>query len=93
MGTTSQRPALLRNRKRASERGKVRFEVLGLDADRELIRGLARRLASNDPYSNQIRRVVREALLGEHSQRSGILNALRRSPLVGADLNVTRQRS
>jgi len=62
-------------------RGMARFEVLDLDADRELIRSLARRLADDGPHSVQI---------GNNPARGGILAALRRSPLVGADLDLTR---
>ena len=47
MSTTPQKRALNRYRKRLGQRGMARFEVLGLDADRELIRSLARRLAGD----------------------------------------------
>ena len=68
----------------------ARFEVLGLDADRELIRSLARRLAGDDPDGVRIRATLRLAISGEQSKKGGILNALRRSPLVGADLDLNR---
>jgi len=68
----------------------ARFEVLGLDADRELIRSLARRLAANGPDSLHIRASVRLAISEEQPKKGGILNALRRSPLVGADLDLNR---
>jgi hypothetical protein len=68
----------------------ARFEVLGLDADRDLIRSLARRLADNGPDSARIRATVRRAVSEEPPRKGGILNALRRSPLVGADLNLKR---
>jgi len=45
MSDTSQKRALNNYRKRLNQRGMARFEVLGLDTDRELIRSLARRLA------------------------------------------------
>jgi hypothetical protein len=45
MSTTPQRRALNNYRKRLNQRGMARFEVLGLDGDRDLIRSLARRLA------------------------------------------------
>ena len=77
-------------RKRLSQRGMARFEVLGLDADRELIRSLARRLAGDGPDSARIRAAVRRTILGEQPKKGGILKALRRSPLVGADLDLTR---
>jgi hypothetical protein len=68
----------------------ARFEVLGLDADRNLIRSLARRLADNGPDSARIRATVRRTVSGEPPKKGGILKALRRSPLVGADLNLKR---
>ncbi len=77
-------------RKRLNQRGMSRFEVLGLDADRELIRALAKRLADICPDSAQIRATVRRTISGEPPKKGGILNALPRSPLVGADLNLNR---
>jgi len=90
MNTTPQRRALKNYRKRLSQRGVARFEVLGLDADRELIRSLARRLADNDPDSIRIRDTIRKTIGTEPSKKGGILKALLRSPLVGADLNLDR---
>ena len=90
MSTTPQKRALKRYRKRLNERGMARFEVLGLGADRELIRALARRLASDDPDSARIRATIRQTVSGEQSPKGGILLALRRSPLVGADLDLSR---
>jgi hypothetical protein len=68
----------------------ARFEVLGLDADRDLIRSLARRLAGDGPDSARIRAAVRRSIAGEPPKKGGILDALRRSPLVGADLDLER---
>lgn len=90
MSTTPQQRALNRYRKRLSQRGMARFEVLGLDADRELIRSLAKRLAGDGPDAARIRATAHRAISGERSKRGGILNALRRSPLVGADLDLNR---
>ncbi len=90
MGTTAQKRALKRYRERLSKQGLGRFEVLGLDSDRELIRSLARKLASDDPDSGQVRSTVRRAVSGGEPERGGILKALRRSPLVGADLDLKR---
>jgi hypothetical protein len=85
-----QKRALNRYRKRLSQRGMARFEVLGLDADRVLIRSLAKRLAGDAPDSARIRATVRLTMSGEQPKKGGILNALRRSPLVGADLDLNR---
>ena len=90
MSETSQKRALHNYRKRLNQRGMARFEVLGLVADRELIRSLARRLADNGPDSARIRATVRRTGSGEPPNKGGILNALRRSPLVGAELNLKR---
>lgn len=90
MSTTPQKSALNRYRKRLTQRGMARFEVLGLDADRELIRSLARRLAGDSPDSARIRATVRLTISAEQTKKGGILDALRRSPLVGADLEMNR---
>ena len=78
-------------RKRLRQRGLARFEVLGLNADRELIRSLAKRLADKNPDATRIRAVVRHTIAGGAPKKGGILDALRRSPLVGADLDLTRR--
>jgi len=90
MSTTPQKRALKNYRRRLTQRGMSRFEVLGLDADRELIRSLARRLADDRADSVEIRATVRRTISGEPPKKGGILTALRRSPLVGADLDLRR---
>lgn len=90
MPASSQKRALKNYRRRLSQRGMARFEVLGLDSDRELIRTLAKRLAENGSDAKQLRATVRRTLDGEPPKKGGIFAALRRSPLVGADLDLTR---
>jgi hypothetical protein len=90
LSTTPQKRALNNYRKRLNQRGMARFEVLGLDGDRDLIRSLAKRLAGNDPDSARIRATVRRTISAEPPKKGGILDALRRSPLVGADLDLKR---
>jgi hypothetical protein len=68
-----------------------RFEVLGLDSDRELIRSLAKRLAQNDGAAARLRADVLSSITGEPPPKGGILAALRQSPLVGAELDLTRE--
>ena len=92
MSNNAQKKALQNYRTRLVKRGLARFEVLGLDADRDLIRSLAKRLAEGDPDAAQIRAAVSQTIAGEPPKKGGILAALRRSPLVGADLNLTRSR-
>jgi hypothetical protein len=89
---TAQKRAVQNYRSRLGERGLARFEVFGRDADRDLIRSLARRLAEDTPEASELRAVVSNSIAGEPSQPGGILAALRRSPLVGADLDLSRSR-
>lgn len=88
----SQKRAIQNYRSRLSKRGLARFEVLGLDGDRDLIRSLARKLADEGPDAARIRATVTQTISGEPPKTGGILAALRRSPLVGADLNLSRSR-
>jgi hypothetical protein len=88
----AQKRAIQNYRARLGERGLARFEVLGRDTDRDLIRSLARRLAEDTPEASELRAAVSSSVAGETPQLGGILAALRRSPLVGADLNLHRSR-
>jgi hypothetical protein len=90
MSEVSQKRALENYRRRLGQRGMARFEVLGRSADRELIRSLARCLASDSRDVPRIRAALYDALSGEPGKKGGILKALRHSPLVGADLKLTR---
>ena len=62
MANTAQKRALRNYRTRLVKRGMARFEVLGLDADRDLIRSLAKRLAENDPDAVRIRAAVSQTI-------------------------------
>jgi hypothetical protein len=86
----SQKRAIRNYRSRLGERGLSRFEVLGRDADRDLIRSLARRLAEDGPEASRLRTAVSQTIAGEPPRKGGILEALRRSPLVGADISAAR---
>ncbi|HLJ27540.1 MAG TPA: hypothetical protein VKY85_12590 [Candidatus Angelobacter sp.] len=89
MSDVAQKRAIKNYRRRLRKRGEARFEVLGLNADRDLIRSLAKRLAQDDPEARRIRSEVTRAVSGT-TQKGGILAALRRSPLVGAELKIAR---
>lgn len=78
-------------RKRISARGLARFEVLGLQGDKELIRSLAKQLAKNDPEAQRLRETVRHGVKKNGPTKGGVLLALLRSPLVGADLDLKRE--
>ena len=92
MAGTAQKRAIRNYRTQPVKRGMARFEVLGLDTDRDLIRSLARRLAKNDADAARIRAAVSQTIAGEPPCKGGILAALRRSPLVGAGLDLARSR-
>jgi hypothetical protein len=91
--SSSQKRAIQNYRTRLSERGLARFEVLGLDTDRDLIRGLARSLAEQGPENSELRLALAKAIESDAPAKGGILAALRRSPLVGAKLNLSRSRA
>lgn len=88
MGNLAQKRALRNYRSRLTKRGIARFEVLGLESDRELIRALARRLAEAGPDATPMRATVNQLMATDSPRKGGILAALRRSPL--ADLNLKR---
>ncbi len=92
MGNSAQKKAVQTYRSRLTQRGMARFEVQALETDRELIRILARRLADGGPEAEQVRAAVERVVAGERPAPGGILKALRRSPLIGADLDLTRSR-
>lgn len=92
MGTSAQARAVGNYRKRLSKRGLMRFEVLGLKQDRELVRAFARRLAESDPEAAGIRDAVRTQIAPDTRKKGGILKMLRNSPLMGVELNLTRRR-
>lgn len=92
MDNTSQQRALRNYRTRLAERGLARFEVLGRDEDRTLIRSLARRLAEDGPEAAQLRRAIGGNVELVPSGKGGVFQALRRSPLVGVELDLARPR-
>ena len=89
MSNTAQKRAIKNYRSRLQQKGVARFEVLGLDMDRDLIRSLAKKLSQDDPDASRIRSEIKRTVSGQ-PKRGGILAALRRSPLVSADLKIVR---
>jgi len=89
---SSQKRAVDNYRARLAKRGLARFEVLGREADRDLIRLVARQLAEGGAEASRLRVAVSQSIFGERPKTGGILAALRRSPLVGADLEIKRPR-
>lgn len=91
MPSNAQRRAIEAHRRRLAEHGLGRFEVRGLEADKELIRGIARRLAADDAEAGALRADLARRVAGGPPRVGGVLAALRRSPLVGANLNLSRE--
>lgn len=88
MTTSAQSKAVLKHRASLKRRGLGRFEVQGRVADKELLRKLARKLAEEGGEAVKVREVVTRAVGNDHTYRGGIWAALRRSPLVGAELDL-----
>ena len=88
----AQKRAIESYRARLTERGIVRFELQAFEADRALIRTVARKLVEEGPDGGPIRRMLQQAGGGAPRAPGGIVAALRRSPLVGRDLDLTRPR-
>ena len=68
--SSSQKRAIQNYRSRLSERGLARFEVLGRDADRDLIRSFARHLAEGRPEASQLPADVSRTIAGEPPRRT-----------------------
>jgi hypothetical protein len=90
VGTASQAKAVKNYRKRLRKRGLARFEVLGLEKDRDLVRAVARRLAEDSSEAEEMRTAIRQKIAEKPPAKGDILTWLRNSPLMGADLNLTR---
>jgi hypothetical protein len=90
MAQVSQRRAAANHRRRLAERGISRYEVRGLAKDKHLVRKLAKRLAADDAEAARLRSEISKQI-SEPARRGAIWAALRRSPLVGANLNLERE--
>ena len=91
MAQGSQKRAVANYRRRLAEQGISRYEVRGLAKDKELVRKLAKRLAADDTDTARLRTQMLNQVADEPPRRGGIWAALRRSPLVGANLNLERE--
>jgi hypothetical protein len=87
----SQNRAVANHRRRLAERGLARYEVRGLEWDKELVRKFAGRLAANDPEAERLRQQVAGSVVKKPLTGKETWEALRRSPAVGADLDLTRE--
>jgi hypothetical protein len=96
----SQKRAVASHRRRLGERGLARYEVRGLEQDKQLIREIAKRLTANDTAAEQLRAELKcqtgkqdPSATDNNWPRTGkdLWDALRRSPLVGANLDLERE--
>jgi len=93
MAKASQKRAVANHRHRLAQRGISRYEVRGLDKDKQLFRLLAKRLSADDADAARLRTEIMKQVSDQTPTRGGIWAALRRSPAVGADLDLTRERA
>lgn len=84
------RTRALANRHRLPAQGIGRYEVRGLVRDKTLVRELAKRLAADTAEAARLRNELLERISDEPCCGS-VWQALRRSPAVGADLDLSRE--
>ncbi|MCY4460247.1 MAG: hypothetical protein OXC26_07610 [Albidovulum sp.] len=92
MTNKTQQRATRNYRARLEQRGFKRLEVMALETDRAMLRTLAHRLAEDGPEADRARVAIKALVADGSPEPGGILAALRRSPLVGADLDLSRPR-
>ena len=92
MSETSKARATEKYFRRLAERGLVRFEVLGRDVDRAVVRLFAKCLSEGGEEAQLLRAAVGQAAAADLPRKGGILEALRRSPLVDVDAIARRPR-
>lgn len=90
MTSPAQAKAIKNHRRRLKRRGIQRFEVQGRASDKALLRALAKRLADDSAGALRIRQAVAGAVASGNETQGGVWKALRRSPLVGADVSFER---
>lgn len=88
--SASQAKAVARYRNKLTGKGLGRFEVLGRDADRALIRAIARVMAEDDSKAMSFRASITEMVHSQTGSRGAILAGLRRAPLLGGDMDLSR---
>jgi hypothetical protein len=91
MGSAAQARAVKNYRKRLKKSGMARFEVVGLEGDRDLIRKLARKLAEESQEAARMRDDLSQRVVADLGKKGAIWAALRSSPLVGAGVKIKRE--
>jgi hypothetical protein len=90
MASNTRKRAIRSDQGRLARPSLTRFTVLGLEADRDLIRSLAQRLSEEGSDAATLRLVLNRAISADSAKKGGIFDAFLRSPLVGVDLELTR---
>lgn len=75
----SQKRAILNYWRHFGERGVARFEVLGRDANRDLIRSIARRFAEDTPEASELRATMSKSIAVEPPKKATLATYLRRA--------------
>ncbi|HML11914.1 MAG TPA: hypothetical protein VK456_01325 [Xanthobacteraceae bacterium] len=78
------------NHRRHRGPGISRYQVCGLNRDKELIRQVARQLAADDAAAKRLRKELTQKTVATTPSGASIVAALRRSPLVGVDWEIER---
>ena len=89
----SQKRVLDNYRLRLRIKGMSRFDVLGRDADRSMIRAVARKLAEDGPDAERLRVSLSRVIDADPSGKGGVLKAFRQSPLVGSGIIFERDQA
>lgn len=92
MATPAQKRAVRNYRANLAERGLSRFEVVGRNVDRELVRAFAKQLAENGPQAAMVREAMSASVEKYAPKKGGIWETLRNSPLVGSGVKFKRYR-
>ncbi len=92
MAKEAQHRAVANHRARQAKAGFVRFELKASVADRALLRALAQQLARMGSEAGWLRERLRGVVNPGQARQGGVLAALRRSPLVGAEIDLVRER-
>ncbi len=93
MAQNAPNKAVKKHREKLARQGLSRFEVIGLECDRQLVRSLARALAKKDLHAAELRAQIAGAVDDGSRTKGAVLAAFRSSPFVGADLDLKRART
>ena len=82
--------AVIKNRRAMRSQGLSRYEVRGLARDKDLVKRLARKLATDDGDAGKLRAMLERELMTQKPKYKNLVDWLRASPLVGVDWYIER---